>query len=67
MPATPLTLAEAAAALGLSPNTLRVQIHNGRLKGRLIGKTWTVTPREVERYRAVSLGKAGRPFKEASR
>lgn len=58
-----MTLAEAAAALGISPNTLRVQIHNGRLKGRLVGKTWTVTPREVERYRAESLGKSGRPFK----
>jgi excisionase family DNA binding protein len=56
-----LTLAQAAERLGLSPTTLRQQIHNGRLRGRLVGKTWTVSEREVERYRAVSLGKAGRP------
>jgi excisionase family DNA binding protein len=55
-----LTLAEAAARLGLSPSTLRQQIHNGRLRGRLVGKTWTVTEREVERYRAESVGRPGR-------
>lgn len=52
-----LTLAEAAARLGLSPTTLRVQIHKGKLKGRLVGNTWTVTEREVERYRADSKRK----------
>lgn len=54
-----LTLAEAAVRLGLSPTTLRGQIHKGKLKGRLIGKTWTVTVREVERYRRDSLHVAG--------
>lgn len=58
-----LTLAEAAARLGLSPSTLRGQIGKGRLRARLIGKTWTVSEREVERYRAESLGKIGRPSK----
>lgn len=52
-----ITLAEAAERLGLSPSTLRVQVHNGRLKARLVGKTWVVTGREIERYRADSLGK----------
>lgn len=56
-----LTLAQAGERLGLSPATLRNQIRNGRLRGRLVGKTWTVTEREVERYRAASLGKVGRP------
>ena len=51
-----LTLAEAAARLGLSPSTLRGQVGKGKLSGRLIGKTWTVSEREVERYRAASLG-----------
>ena len=55
-----LTLTEAAVRIGLSPSTLRQQIHNGRLRGRLVGKTWTVSEREIERYRAVSLGKPGR-------
>lgn len=45
-----LTLAEAAQRLNLNPGTLRVQIHNGKLKGRKIGKTWTVTERELQRY-----------------
>jgi excisionase family DNA binding protein len=52
-----LTLTEAAARLGVAASTLRVQVHRGKLRGRLVGKTWTVTEREVERYRAESLGK----------
>jgi excisionase family DNA binding protein len=55
-----LTLAQAAARLGLSPSTLRNQVHAGRLKARLVGKTWTVTEREVERYATESQGKPGR-------
>jgi excisionase family DNA binding protein len=51
-----LTLSQAAVRLGLSPSTLRGQISKGKLRGRLIGKTWTVSEREVERYRAESLG-----------
>ena len=56
----PLTLAEAATRLGVSHSTLRNQVKNGRLRATLIGKTWVVTPREVERYRAESLGRVGR-------
>ena len=55
------TLSEAAGILGVSAATLRSQIRNGRLRGRLVGKTWTVSEREVERYRAESLGHRGRP------
>jgi hypothetical protein len=55
-----ITLAAAGALLGVSPATLRNQIHAGRLRGILVGKTWVVTPREVERYRAESLGRPGR-------
>lgn len=51
-----LTLAEAGDRLGLSPSTLRNQVKNGRLRATMIGKTWTVTEREVERYRRESLG-----------
>ena len=46
-----MTLAEAATLLGLSPDTLRWQVRNGRLHARKVGPIWTVTPREVERYR----------------
>ena len=58
-----LTLAQAASRLGVSPSTLRNQIHAGRLKGRLVGKTWTVTDGELARYQRESLGKVGRPRK----
>jgi excisionase family DNA binding protein len=52
----PLTLAEAGERLGLSASTLRNQVKNGRLRATMIGKTWTVTEREIERYRRESLG-----------
>lgn len=52
-----LTLTEAAALLGVAASTLRHQIQRGKLRGRLVGKTWTVSRREVERYRVESLGK----------
>lgn len=49
-----MTLTDAAALLGVSAATLRQQIANGRLKGRKVGRDWTVTRREVERYRSES-------------
>jgi excisionase family DNA binding protein len=49
-----MTLNEAAAILGVQPDTLRRQIHLGKLKARKVGRDWTVTAREVERYRAES-------------
>lgn len=52
-----MTLPEAAALLGISPVTLRVQVRNGRLRATKVGRDWTVTPREVERYRRESLGR----------
>lgn len=55
-----LTLAEAGDRLGLSPSTLRNQVHAGKLRATLVGKTWTVTERELERYRTESLGRPGR-------
>lgn len=55
-----MTLAQAATLLGLSPSTLRHQAQAGRLRATLVGKTYTVTEREVERYRAESVGKPGR-------
>lgn len=56
-----MTIPEVAAALGVAPSTLRHQIANGRLRARKIGRDLHVTPREMERYRAESLGKPGRP------
>lgn len=61
-----LTLAEAGRKLGLAPSTLRNQVKAGRLAATLIGKTWTITAAELERYRSESLGRPGRRMKEAS-
>lgn len=49
-----LTLEEAAASLGVAASTLRVQLRNGKLRGKKVGPVWTLTPKEVERYRRES-------------
>jgi excisionase family DNA binding protein len=59
-----LTLAQAAARLGLSPSTLRGQVGKGKLRAKRVGaRMLFVSEREVERYREASLGKIGRPPK----
>lgn len=52
-----MTLTEAAVRLGRSPSTLRVQIRKGKFRAKKVGRDWMVTSREVERYRAASLGR----------
>ena len=54
-----LTLQEAAASLGVAASTLRVQIRKGKLRAKKIGRDWTVTPQEVERYRRENLRRLG--------
>ena len=54
-----MTLPEAAASLGVTAATLRQQIANGKLRAKKVGRDWTVTPREVERYRRESLRSSG--------
>lgn len=54
-----LTLAQAAVQLGITPDTLRQGIKAGRVHARKVGPIWTVSEREVERYRAVHLGRPG--------
>ncbi len=46
-----MTLIEAAEALGLTPDTLRQQIHAGKLNAEKRGRDWHVTEREVQKYR----------------
>ena len=58
-----MTTHEAAAALGLSVSTVRVQIANGAIAARKVGRDWHITPGEVERYRERHLGRVGRPKK----
>jgi excisionase family DNA binding protein len=50
-----MTLSEAAKVLGVDPGTLRVQIHNGKLRGKKVGPIWTVSQREIDRYRIEHL------------
>jgi excisionase family DNA binding protein len=45
-----MTLIEAAAILGVTPDTLRQQIAKGKLQATKRGRDHWVTPREVERY-----------------
>jgi len=61
-----LTLTEAADELGLAASTLRHQVQAGRLRARLVGKTYVITERELARYRAEHLGKPGRPSHRAA-
>ena len=52
-----VNLEQAAATLGIRPDTLRHQIHNGRLRGRKMGRDWYVAESDVARYRAERLGR----------
>lgn len=56
-----LTLAEAAAELGLSKSTLLTQVGRGRLRAQKLGNQYVLERTEVERYRLESLGQPGRP------
>jgi hypothetical protein len=57
-----LTLNDAAGELGISPATLRQQIHAGRLAARKFGPIWVVSETELARYRMENIGRTGRPF-----
>ena len=50
----PMTLIEAGALLGVTAATLRQQIANGKLRAKKIGRDWSVSIEEVERYRRES-------------
>ena len=49
-----VTLARAAERLGISPATLRTQVHRGKLDAEKYGRDWLVDEAEVERYRVDS-------------
>lgn len=49
-----LTLREAADLLAVRPDTLRAQIHRGRLTASKLGRDWVVDRGELERYRVQS-------------
>jgi excisionase family DNA binding protein len=45
-----LSLPEAARVSGLSANHLRVAIHEGKLKAKIVGRGWKVKPDELRAY-----------------
>lgn len=47
-----LTLKDAAASLGVTPDNLRGAIKRQTLKATKVGRDWLVDPKEVDRYRA---------------
>ena len=57
-----LTLSQAALQLGVTPATLRQQIHAGQLQGEKIGPIWVITDAALATYRLNSHGRVGRPF-----
>lgn len=62
-----LTIAEAAAALGIAAGTVRRQIGLGRMAvDRRSQHIVLIESTEVERYRAENLGRRGRPFGASS-
>lgn len=57
-----MTLSEAAAELGHKDSaSLRMAIRRGKLVAEMIGNIYVVTRVELERYRAESAWKQGRP------
>jgi excisionase family DNA binding protein len=49
-----VSLHEASRQLGVAHDTLRAQIHRGKLLAVKIGRDWLVSQAEIERYRNVS-------------
>ena len=56
-----LTLKQAAAELGLHVDTLRWQIHNGKLKAQKFGPLWVITREELDTYRSKHLRHPAEP------
>jgi excisionase family DNA binding protein len=60
-----LTVAEAAAELGISPITIHRAVGNATITpARLNGRTYLIPRSEVERYRRDSLGQHGKRKKK---
>ncbi len=58
-PKAQVTLADAAAQIGVTPATLRQQLGRGRLSGVKVGRDWFISSGEIARYkRRVSRSRA---------
>jgi len=58
---TELTVPEAAALLGISPDAVRMAIHRKRLRSTKKGRDHFIEPAEVERYATENLGRGRKP------
>jgi excisionase family DNA binding protein len=56
-----MTLKEAAAILGVTPDALRQAIAAGSLRAVKRGRDWWVTPEAVRVYEREHRGRPGRP------
>jgi excisionase family DNA binding protein len=56
---TVLTLKEAAELIELSPQTLYLQVRNGKLNATKKGREWLVLESEIRRYERDVKGKHG--------
>ena len=57
-----LTVAEAAAALGIEPSSVRHAIRSGRLSAQKAGRDWWLRAEDVLTYKAKRRN-SGRPYK----
>ena len=55
MPSLPLTTAQAAEIIGVTPNTLRQQIARGKLAAVKVGRDYLIEPSEAARYKAENI------------
>ena len=58
-----LTVAEVAAELGLSKNTVRVFCQKGRL-GTKVGRQWLITREELDVFKSIPRKPGPRPKKK---
>jgi excisionase family DNA binding protein len=49
-----VSLSTASRELGVAHDTLRAQVHRGKLAATKIGRDWLVSREEVDRYRRES-------------
>lgn len=58
---TPLTTKQAAAALGVTPRTIRKWCSNGTLAATQLGRDWLIESAEIERQKAHMQTEAYQP------
>jgi excisionase family DNA binding protein len=55
-----MTISEASACYGVSTSWIRTLVQDGRVEGKLYGKTWLIQPASLDRY-LTQRRRPGRP------